>query len=301
MTAFVKTRSAGRISGWRVLALLALGVLAQAGAAMSASAADNQAVAAARALVPSEMKSKGILAVGMPLDYEPYNYYDEKNQPVGVDVDLIDGIAEILGLKPQFQRMGFASLIPALQGGRIDVGMAGMAILPPRLKVVSFVRYGLSENGLIVRAGNPTHVSNQDACGHSIAVEKGTSPQTFWEGVAKKCLADGKAKTEISVFDGEGPQMLAVESGRAEAGGLGYSTTVVVAKHSQGKLETASGGPAPGPVTETGIGYNKDNTKLGEALEAALKIMVADGRYDAIFAKWDLTALRAPVAIVKGE
>jgi polar amino acid transport system substrate-binding protein len=263
--------------------------------------ADDAAIASARASLPDEMKAKGVLVAGMPLDYEPYTFVDDKNQPVGIDVDLIADVAKILGLKLQIQRIGFASLIPALQGGRIDVGMAGMGILPARLKVVSFVRYGQSQNGLVVRKGNPTKVSNLDACGHSIALEKGTTPLLFWEDVAKKCLADNKPKIDVMVFDGEGPQMLAVESGRAEAGGLGYATTVSVAKHSDGKLEVAAGGAAPGPALENGIPFKKDNVKFGAALEAAMKIMVADGRYDAIFAKWDVSPLRAPVGLVTGE
>lgn len=301
MFALASTTWVGRIFRLKALALLGLGALALAGAAAPASAADDQAIAAARALVPDEMKAKGVLVAGTPLDYEPYTFYNDKKEPAGIDIDLITGITEVLGLKLQIERTGFASLIPSLQGGRIDVGLAGMGILPARLKVVSFVRYGQSENGLVVRKGNPTHVSNLDACGHSIALEKGTTPLLFWQSVADKCAADGKPKIDIMVYDGEGPQMLAVESGRAEAGGLGYASTVSVARHSDGKLDIASGGPAPGPALPNGIGFKKDNVKLGAALEAALKVMVADGRYDAIFAKYDLSALRAPVAVVTGE
>jgi polar amino acid transport system substrate-binding protein len=301
MIAHPGSRLVGTMSGWKALLLLGLGALALAFAAVPASAADDQAIAAARALLPDGMKAKGVLVAGMPLDYEPYTFYDEKKQPTGIDVELISGIADVLGLKLQIERIGFASLIPSLQGGRIDVGMAGMGILPARLKVVSFVRYGQSQNGLVVRKGNPANVSNLDACGHSIALEKGTTPLLFWQAVADKCAADGKPKIDIMVFDGEGPQMLAVESGRADAGGLGYASTVSVARHSDGKLDIASGGPAPGPALQNGISFRKDNPKFGAALEAALKVMVADGRYDAIFAKWDLTPLRAPVGLVTGE
>ena len=55
-----------------VLAALALSV---------ASAAHAAVDEAARALLPDDLKQKGTLAVAMPLDFEPFNWLDEKNQP----------------------------------------------------------------------------------------------------------------------------------------------------------------------------------------------------------------------------
>jgi polar amino acid transport system substrate-binding protein len=74
-----------------------------------------------------------------------------------------------------------------------------------------------------------------------------------------------------------------------------------MSKHSEGRLENAPGGPAPGPVLDCGISFNKNATKFGAALAAAVQVLVADGTYDKIFAKWDLTPLRAPVEILKEE
>ena len=39
-----------------------------------------------------------------------------------------------------------------------------------------------------------------------------------------------------------------------------------------------------------GIAVPKDNTKLRDALQAALKAVIADGTYDQILAKWNVTA-----------
>ena len=35
---------------------------------------------AARALLPDDIKQKGVLVVAMPLDFEPFNYLDDKNE-----------------------------------------------------------------------------------------------------------------------------------------------------------------------------------------------------------------------------
>jgi polar amino acid transport system substrate-binding protein len=267
-----------------VLAALALSV---------ASAAHAAVDEAARALLPDDLKQKGTLAVAMPLDFEPFNWLDEKNQPTGLDVDMIRAVGDKLGLKVDIQRMGFASMIPSVSGGRVDAAMSAMGILPARLSQVSFVRYGHFSNGLVVRKGNPTGVRNDDACGHSISVEKGTQPLLVWQKKSDECVAAGKPKIELMVFEGKGPQVLAVESGRAEAAGVGFATAIVAAKHSNGKLDAAPGGPVPGATVECGIAFNKQNAKLGQALEAAVKALVADGTYDKIWDKYGLSAERA--------
>jgi len=271
-----------------MLAALALCVSAAAYAAVDE---------AARAMLPDDIKQRGTLIVAMPLDFEPFNYLDEKNEQTGLDVDMIRAIGDKLGLKVDIQRIGFASMIPAVSGGRVDAAMSAMGILPARLPLVSFVRYGHFSNGLVVRKGNPTKIRNDDACGHTIAVEKGTQPLLVWQKKSDECVAAGKAKIELLVFEGKGPQVLAVESERAEAAGVGFATAIVAAKHSNGKLEAAPGGPVPGATVECGIAFNKQSVKLGQAMEAALNSMVKDGTYDKIWEKWSLSPERAPPAL----
>ncbi len=280
--------------GWRSVACLvaACALLGSPGAPRAASVD-----AAAQALVPPDIRARGTLTAAMPLDFEPYNFLDEKNEQVGVDVEVFRAIAETLGLKPEINRLGFASIIPAISGGRFDIGMSSMGILDARLKQISFVRYAQLVNGLIVRKGNPTGVSNADACGHSIAVEKGTQPVFVWEAKNKECVAAGKKPIEITVFDGKGPQVLAVETGRAEAAGVSFATALIAAKHSNGKLDPAPGGPVPGAAVDAGIGFKKENKQLGLAVEAALKVLVDDGTYRKIFAKWGLEDVTASPAI----
>jgi polar amino acid transport system substrate-binding protein len=98
-------------------------------------------------------------------------------------------------------------------------------------------------------------------------------------------------------FDGKGPQVLAVETGRADAAGVSYATAIVAAKHSDGKLEAAPGGPVPGSTVDAGIAFKKENLQLGKALEAALKVVIADGTYKKIIEKWGLQGTEAEPAI----
>jgi polar amino acid transport system substrate-binding protein len=276
-----------------VFAMFALITLLILVGAKSAGAQTGPSAAAAQALLPEEIKKNGVLKAAMPLDFEPYNFLNENGQQVGFDVEIFHAIASMLGVKPQIDRLAFASIIPAVSGGRVDLGMSVMGILPERRNQVSFVRYAVLANGLIVRKGNPSNINNSDACGHSIAVEKGTQPVFVWEKISKECQEAGKKKIELMMFDGKGPQVLAVESGRADAAGVSFATAVVAAKHSDGKLEAAAGGPVPGATVDAGIAFKKANTQLGKAIEAALKVSIADGTYNKIMEKWNLAGTAA--------
>lgn len=282
------------------LACLLVTVAAIIGNLARAQQSSPPTAEAARALLPADVRSKGVLVAAMPLDFEPFNYLNSQNRPIGLDVDVFNAIAGVLGLKPDIQRIGFASIIPSVRGGRVDVGMSAMGILKERLSQVSFVRYGHFSNGLIVRKGNPSGITDTDGCGHTVALEKGTQPLLLWEVIAKKCEAHGKAKIKIMVFDGEGPQVLAVEAGRADAAGVGYATAIVASEHSGGKLAAAPGGPVPGGTVEAGIAFSKARPALGAAMDAALRVLVANGTYDRIFAKWHLSVERAPPAVISG-
>lgn len=297
MTATAEIRfhlSAGRgVRSTTSLLTVTLAALALCASAVGHAATDD----AARALLPDDLKQKGTLVVAMPLDFEPFNYFDEKNEQTGLDVDMIRAVGDKLGLKVDIQRTGFAAMIPGVSGGRVDAAMSAMGILPARLPLVSFVRYGHFSNGLVVRKGNPTGIRNDDACGHTIAVEKGTQPLLVWQKKSDECVAAGKAKIELLVFEGKGPQVLAVQSERAEAAGVGFATAIVAARHSDGKLDAAPGGPVPGATVECGIAFNKQNVKLGQAIEAALNSLVKDGTYDKIWEKWSLSPERAPPAV----
>jgi polar amino acid transport system substrate-binding protein len=283
--AFRRHRLAGSLGS--LFALVALVAIVGVGPAAA------QTSASARALLPESIKKSGVLKAGMPLDFEPYNFLDSKGQKVGFDVEIFDAVAKVLGVKPEIERLAFSSIIPAVSGGRVDVGMSVMGILPARRAQVSFVRYTVLANGLIVRKGNPSGVRNNNACGHSIAVEKGTQPVIVWEKISKECVAAGKKKIDLTMFDGKGPQVLAVETGRADAAGVSFATAIVAAKHSSDKLEAAPGGPVPGATVDAGIAFKKGNTQLGKALEAALKVIMADGTYKKIMDKWNLSGTSA--------
>ena len=290
--------SAGRRSNFAGLVAVLAVALAVIGCLLGSTLAIAQP-AAPGAMLPADIRQSGVLKAGMPLDFAPYNFLDQKSQTVGLDVDMFHAIAAALKIKPEIDRLAFASIIPSVSGGRVDLGMSVMAITPARLKQVAFVRYIRLANGLIVQSGNPTHINDNDACGHSIAVEQGTQPVDVWKSASKQCVQAGKPAVHLLTFNGEGPQVLAVQAGRADAAGVSFATAMMAAESSNGKLEAAPGGPVKGFTVDAGIAFRPDREDLGKAIEAALNTLVANGTYNKILQKWHLQETAATPEIVK--
>jgi polar amino acid transport system substrate-binding protein len=70
-------------------------------------------------------------------EFPPYEFKNGADI-VGFDVDMMNAVCDQLGYELQIEDMAFDSIIPAVQSGKADVGVAGMSITPDREKNVLF-------------------------------------------------------------------------------------------------------------------------------------------------------------------
>lgn len=82
-------------------------------------------------------RSKGMLVMATNAEFPPYEYHDDDNI-VGIDPDIFQALCDKLGYEAVIDDMEFDSIIPAIQAGRADLGMAGMTVDEERLKSVDF-------------------------------------------------------------------------------------------------------------------------------------------------------------------
>lgn len=78
------------------------------------------------------------LRVGMDLRYPPFETRDSAGNPEGISVDVANAFGEYLGRPVQVVDTNFASLIPALNAGEIDVIIASMSRNPERAQAIDF-------------------------------------------------------------------------------------------------------------------------------------------------------------------
>ena len=78
------------------------------------------------------------LRVGMDLRYPPFETQDASGVPFGISVDVAKAFGEYLGRPVEIVDTNFASLIPALNAGEIDVIIASMSRTAERQQAIDF-------------------------------------------------------------------------------------------------------------------------------------------------------------------
>lgn len=97
-------------------------------------------------------RSNGTLVMATNAEFPPYESKDG-DDIVGFDVDMMQAVCDKLGYELQIDDMAFDSIIPAVQSGKADVGVAGMTVNEDRKKNVLFSDpYTTSHQVVIVRA-----------------------------------------------------------------------------------------------------------------------------------------------------
>ncbi len=107
--------------------------------------------------------------------FEPYEYYDENGEIVGIDAEIGKAIADKLGMGFEISDMEFDSIIPALQSGKASIGMAGMTVTPDREENVNFTRTYATGVQVVIVPEDSDITSIDDLEGKKIGVQQGTT------------------------------------------------------------------------------------------------------------------------------
>src|SRR5207247_6140368 len=134
--------------------------------------------------------------------YAPNEFIGKNGHTVeGMDADLAQALAQVMGLKAKVVNATFDSIIPGLAAHKYDLGMSSFTDTKEREKTVDFVTYFSAGTSFYVKAqGGPTINSLADLCGHTVAVEKGTTQADDSTAQGKKCKAAGKKGVNVLVF-----------------------------------------------------------------------------------------------------
>ena len=229
----------------------------------------------------------GILQVGSNIAYAPIEFFEKgSEEPMGLDIDLAEAMADWLRVEAKFQNMGFDDLIPALQQGEFDVIMSAMTITDVRSEQIDFITYLNAGTGILVAAGNPEGIrALEDLCGLTVAVQGDTIQVA--QVIALNEGACAENQIDLLTF-GENP--LAVEQlrvGGADAVLADDPVVVNDARLSNGQSEVALGGFESAPY---GMGVRKDSSALRAAMQDALQTLIDNGTYADILKEWNLTS-----------
>lgn len=123
---------------------------------------------------------------------------------------------------------------------------------------------------------------------------------TEYQGLSSQCVKQGKKPIGVQVYSAEATQVLAVETGHADAVAVTSPAVESIAAASDGKLVPVSG-LVPGGTLDIGLVFNKSENALAKAFAAALKYMLNDGQLAAINSKFGGMAASLSVRFIPSD
>lgn len=125
--------------------------------------------------------SEATLKVCTSVPFEPFQYKDswQDNKIVGFDVEMMDMLAEDLGMKQEIIEPGFNRITSgeSLESGECDIVAAALTITRERQEVMDFSQaYYKADQALAVHPDNKTKFKKlEDLDGHTIGVQSDTT------------------------------------------------------------------------------------------------------------------------------
>jgi polar amino acid transport system substrate-binding protein len=203
----------------------------------------------------------------------------------GFDVDMASALAKTWGATAKPLKTAFPGLIPALNAKKCDAVISGIFVTPDRLKQAGAVAYMETHRVLIVRAGNPKHVTGPNGLkGLNVVVQAGTKYEAYLKALK------AKIGFNLQSYPGDNDAVAQVVIGRADADLTQDTSFAYQAKAHPGKIQVAYTFTAKDTF---GIYYRKGDA-LGAKIKAGVAKLKANGTLARVAAKY-----RIPAADVK--
>lgn len=229
------------------------------------------------------IKAAGQLVIGSTSTGVPTTFLNPQTGEIqGIMVDVARSVADRLGLRLKVVETPWASLIPSLQGKKIDLIAAAMYITEKRKEVIDFSVpvYPYCET-LVVAADNPgTFRTLDDLKGMTVAGQVGT---VYIDGLQKH----GGFK-DVKVYDSIGDILLDITHGRVQAGVVDGPVAAYLVKTKPEFKARLSKDYRPTMCGEIGIGIRKEDKGLLAEINTIVEQMKARGEVEKILAKWGL-------------
>lgn len=237
------------------------------------------------ALVPANIAQSGSISVGSNTPYAPNEFKDSSGNIIGFEMDLIRAAGSMLGLKVDVRQMDFNLILPAISAGSIDVGASAFTDTEERQKQYDFVDFYNAGISWATQPGNERNVDPNNACGLTVAVQKGTYSDTDEvQGRSDECVAQAKEPISKLVYDKADAAATATILGKADAYSSDSPVIDFAVARSDGRLAAVGE-----PFDTAPFGWAvKKGSELGPALAATLQVMMDDGTYKQILKPWGL-------------
>lgn len=218
-------------------------------------------------------RGNGTLTMGTNAEFPPYEYY-ENNEIVGIDVDIMQAIADKLGMELKIEDMAFDSIIPAVQSGKADIGAAGMTVTEDRATQVDFSDSYYTGVQVIIVTDDSDITGPDDLKGKKIGVQQGTTGDIY--------STDDFGDDNVERFNKGMEAVQALQQGKIDAVIIDNQPAKTFVEENEGLkiLDTSY------VEEDYALAIKKGNDDLVKKVNDAIKELKEDGTFDEIVAKY---------------
>ena len=226
----------------------------------------------------ADVKAAGKLVIGTEGTYKPFTFHEDGTGDItGYDIEIIQAVADKLGVEATFEETQWDAIFAGLDAGRFDLIANQVSINEERSAKYDFSEvYTVSPGAVIVAADNTDISSLSDLAGKTTA----QSLSSNWYTVAE----DNGATVEA--VEGWAQAIALLEDGRIDAtvnDKLTYLDYITSKPESASKLKIAA--ETDDPSTNAFV-VAKGSTTLVDAIDDALDELRADGTLATISEKY---------------
>ena len=232
------------------------------------------------------IKQAGKIVVGTSADYEPWEYKDENDNFVGIDMEIMREVGKRMGVEVEFQDLGFDTLVAAVQEGKVDAVIAAMASTDERKEKVDFSTvYYAGDNVILTTADSGIAFDDPlKAADYKIGTQSGTI-MYYW--VEDNLITPGlMSKDNLFLYERNEQVSLDLQAGRIDLAIMDLEPgKQFMADPSFGFVEVWRG-----PMDPNGqaIAIMKGETELLAEINKHIEAMLEEGFIDNLFAQYDV-------------
>ena len=228
----------------------------------------------------SNSTGKEVLVMATNANFPPYEYH-EGDSIVGIDAEIAGKIAEELGMELKIEDMAFDSILPAVESGKANFGMAGMTVTEDRLKSVNFsTSYATGIQVVIVKEDSDIKSVDDlfaEGASHRVGVQINTTGDIYTSDDI-----EAKGLGTIERYNNGADAVQALITGKIDC--------VVIDNEPAKSFVAANKGlvilPTEYITEDYAICFSKKDTELLDKVNAALEKLIADGTVKSIIDKY---------------
>lgn len=222
-----------------------------------------------------QIQSAGKLVIATSPDFPPFEYLED-DKVVGIEIELLEMVADELGVELVIEEMDFESVMPGVQAAKYDVGVSGITITEKRKENASFTDpYFLASQAIVVMADSDI-TCKADLEGKKIAVQTGTTAEDY-------CMENDY---DVLAYQANNDACSALTSGKVDAWVVDNEVAISISAETNGQTVVLDEAMTSEPYAFAFA--KKGSETLIDAFNEQIRQWIEDGTMQAIFDKYEV-------------